>query len=287
MRESSTLFKEQQRMHDIAQRIAEQNDQILQLLLELNSQPQVPARLRYDLGDPSTAKKPEKHEDEQKSLEELRVTRYKLQKGEAQQSDYGELVDNLLDSVEFAPKRFYAELVKSGPLQRAQQDELDSANPLAGGFLSTQQEEQYLQSLDDYFDEKAAVPRQHAAGNLGHRTSEKSIDREREFQLKNPVSVYNWLRKNQPQVFLQDPENDKAKLASRGSKRASTAKRPKAEPDMYDDEGIAVEPNNTKGKRKRDEDGGYRPKGGHARPAKRRKEDSDRRSKRPSMDMTG
>jgi len=285
MRESSTLFRDQQRMHDIAQRIAEQNDQILQLLLELNSQPQVPARLRYDLDDPSTVKKPEKHEDEQKALEELRITRHKLQKGDIQQSDYGELAENLLGSVEFAPQRSYAELVRGERLQRIPREEAGSTYPLAGGFLPIQQEELYLQSLDDYFDEKVSDPRQHATGNIGHRTSEKSTDRERDYQLKNPVSVYNWLRKNQPQVFLQDTDHDKAKPAPRSSKRASTTKLPKAEPEMYDDDGIAVEPSHGKGKRKREEDGGYRPKGGHARPVKRRKDETGK-SKGTSVDMT-
>lgn len=291
MRESSSLFKDQQRLYDISQRIAEQNDQILALLLELNSHPQIPSSMRYDLHDPATRKQPEKHENEQAALEALRTTRYKVQKGEVRQPDYEELEHILLDSVEFGPKQSYADLIKGGPLQRAQDDHPDSTSPLLGGFLSGKQEEHYLQALDDFLDGKASSPRAHAMNNLGSRNTEKSADRDRETQLRNPVSVYNWLRKNQPQVFLQDTDNDnlKAKVAaaaaSRKSKRESLAKAPKTEPDLYDDEGIAIDPGN-KGKRKRDEDGGYRPKGGHARPVKRRKEDSGKRSKRASMDIS-
>lgn len=288
MRESSHLFKNQQRMYDITQRIAEQNDQLLDLLLELNTQPQVPARLRYDLSEPSAFKQPEKHEDEQKAIEGLRITRHRVSKGDLEQSDYGELVGSLLDNVEYAPKRSYADLLKTSTLRRAQAEDEELASPLAGGFLSTKLEDQYLQSLEDYLDEKSANPRQHASGNIGHSTSDKSVDKEREFQLRNPVSVYNWLRKNNPTVFLQDPDSEKTKAASRSSKRASTTKGAiKPDPDLYDNEGVAVESNTAKGKRKRDDDGGYRPKGGHARPAKKRKEDSGRRSKRASMDITG
>lgn len=282
MRESTALFKDQQRMLDISQRIAEQNDQILNLLLELNSHPQVPARLRYGLND-SLAREPDRHQDQQESLEKLRTTRHAVQKGDVQYSNYEDLSLGLLDTVEFAPRISYANIAKGGVLGSGLQELEDTTG--TGGFLSSKQEEDYKHSLDEYIDHKASNPRAHVVGSLGHRSTEKSVEREREAQLKNPVSVYNWLRKNQPQVFLQDVDNDKSKTASRASKRASTNK-VKTEPDMYDEDGIALEPSTARGKRKRDEDGGYRPKGGHARPIKRRKEESGRRSKRASMDIS-
>lgn len=288
MRESSALFKDQQRIHDISQRIAEQNDQILSLLLELNSQPQVPARLRYDLSDPAAVKKTARLDDVDHAALELRARRHKVSKGELLQPEYEQFEQALLDSADFAPQRSYAQLLQNAPLEANPPNEtIDASGPLAGGFLTTKQEEQYLHSLDLFCSNQTDRPRSHALSNLGSKHAEKSVDREREFQLKNPVSVYNWLRKNQPQVFLQDPEHDKTKAtASRKSKRESIAKAPKVEPDMYDDDGIALEPSTAKGKRKRDEDGGYRPKGGHARPAKRRKDDGGRRSKRASMDIS-
>lgn len=282
MRESTTLFKDQQRIEDISQRLAEQNDQILNLLLELNSLPQVPARIRFDLGD-TTTKQIDRHQDEQEALENLRVTRHAVQKGDGKQSDYEDLELSLLDTVEFAPQRKYHDLAKGGTLKIDSGDLEDLTG--TGGFLSGRQEEDYKISLDDFLDNKTTNPRKHVLGGLGHRSAEKSIEREREAQLRNPVSVYNWLRKNQPQVFLQDADNDKAK-GSRTSKRASN-KTAKTEPDMYDEDGIALEPSAGRGKRKRDDDGGYRPKGGHARPAKRRKDEPPgKRSKRTSMDLS-
>jgi len=293
MRESSTLFRDQQRILDISQRIAEQNDQIVSMLLELNAHPQIPSRLRFDLKDPAPVKQSREHQDVDRAAETLRRSRYDVQKGDVQQPIYNDYEHSLLESAEFAPRISYSDLVSippRGPLERAPRTADDANNSLAGGFLTSKQEEQYLRSLDEFLDPKSTHThaRVHATSNIGYPHPEKSAEREREAQIRNPVSVYNWLRKNQPQVFLQDPDHDKTKTAagSRKSKRESIAKAPKAEPELYDDEGIALEPT-AKGKRKRDEDTGYRPKGGHARPSKRRKEESGRRSKRASMDISG
>jgi hypothetical protein len=50
------------------------------------------------------------------------------------------------------------------------------------------------------------APLAHASGSA---TSGK--DAQRDFALRNPTSVYNWLRKHAPKTFLQDAEHDKDK----------------------------------------------------------------------------
>lgn len=290
--ESNSLFRDQERLYDISQRIAEQNDQLLALLLELNSHPQIPTRLRYDLQDAATFHKPEKHEDESNARVALRVTRHRIQQGAVRQPEYEDLESDLLKTVEFAPKQSYRDLLEGQPLQNIDEQQVEVQGPLLGGFLSSKQEDAYLQALDDFLDRKSNHPRSHVVVNPGARNMEKTAERDREAQLKNPVSVYNWLRKNQPQVFLQDQENEKTKTSasSRKSKREPTSKAIKSEPELYDEDGIATEDKAgagaSKGKRKRDEDSGYRPKGGHARPNKRRKGDEGRRSKGASMDVS-
>ena len=291
MRESSTLFRDQQRILDISQRIAEQNDQILCMLLELNYHPQVPSRLRFDLRDPAAATQRDAHIDAEGAAETLRLSRYKVQKGDIRQPEYDTYEHSLLDTAEFGPQISYSDLVykpERAALERAQNIPDEPSSTIAGGLLSNKQEEQYLQSLDIFFESRKTHPRAHATSNIGFPHPEKSADREREAQIRNPVSVYNWLRKNQPQVFLQDPDHDRTKVAaaSRKSKRESIAKASKVEVELYDDDGIALEHSGGRGKRKRDEDSGYRPKGGHARPAKRRKEESGGRSKRASIDIS-
>lgn len=59
----------------------------------------------------------------------------------------------------------------------------------------------------------------------------------RDFALRNPVSVYNWLRKNAPKTFLQDNETgeEKKERGHSGEKQSRKAHRP-AEDDDDDDE---------------------------------------------------
>ncbi len=157
--------------------------------------------------------------------------------------------------------------------------------------MTVKQEEQYLSSLDAYINGEALNPRLHVTNSLGAKGHEKSAERDREAQLRNPVSVYNWLRHHKPGVFLQDNEaTDKPArpAGARSSKRnANRDAVVKEEEEMYDEEGIAMDTGGSRGKRKREDDTGYRPKGGNSRPTKRKKEDSSsgRRSKKPSMDL--
>lgn len=313
MRESSQLFREEQRIVDISQRIAEQTEyiavtslishtptncycsQLLQLLVDLNLCPQVPPRSRYDLKPPegrADAKSMPAVAEEDGHLD-LRKARHQLQTGELDTAGYREIETALLKTSEFAPSRSYSSLLPLAPPPSQTTEKKDTGNGVSSGFLSIKQEEQYIQGLDAFLDGTASNPRPHAANNLGSRNAEKTTERERETQLKNPVSVYNWLRKHQPQVFLQDnePSTEKPPRAtgSRISTRKSASKEMfKQEPDFYDEDGIAVDVgSSSRGKRKRDNDGGYRPKGGTSRKRRKEtKEDSGRikRQKKMSMD---
>ncbi|EXJ85763.1 hypothetical protein A1O1_06131 [Capronia coronata CBS 617.96] len=282
MRENTSLFREEQRLMNISQRLAEQNDQLLQLLVELNSCPQVPPTLRYDLkplGDQSTRDEgPEVLISEEDGHLELQKARNQLRAKEIDETRYREIEASLLKAPAFAPKRSYASLLSVAPNPRQSAEKLETNGEETSAFLSTKQEEQYLQALDAFLDGSSTNPRSHAAGSLGSRSVERTADRERETQLRNPVSVYNWLRKHQPQVFLQDhePGSEKPSRAtgSRVSARKSANKEAlKQEQELYDDDGIALDVgSSSRGKRKRDADGGYRPKGGNSKGGKRKKE---------------
>lgn len=222
----------------------------------------------------------------------LRKARYQLQTGETTPSDYRALKEKVLGTTDFAPAKSYASLtqaVSSLPPQR--HEPTDPSAPEVSGFLTTKQEEQYLHSLDSYLDGETPIPRAHAAHASGAKSQEKSSERERDMQLRNPASVYNWLRKHKPTVFLQDNEPNAEKSSkptgSRSSKRnLNRESLVKQEEELYDEDGIAVDAGPSKGKRKRDDDGGYRPKGGNSRPAKRKKEEpSGKRSKKSSIDL--
>jgi hypothetical protein len=208
----------------------------------------------------------------------LREARHELRTGEITLSDYQLISDSILESPGFAPQKSFMSLSKNAlPAgYMAPEQDRDSHAQSATGFPSSNQEEQYLQGLDAYLTGSATMPRAFANTTAG-RNGDRGMERDRDMALRNPVSVYNWLRKHQPQVFLQDNEIQSEKpargTASRTSKRASASIR--QEPELYDDEGIAVDMGgSSRGKRKRDDDGGYRPKGGNSRPTKRKKDES-------------
>lgn len=263
----------------------------------------MPRSLRYDLNPPghTTASEslPEDFLDEEDGHFRLQKARIQLQLREITQTEYHAIEQDLLKTEEFKPSLSYSSLVQVAPNQTSLHDKTDAAQDRGIGYITTRDEEQYLQALDNFLDEKDSNPRAHVANHLGNRGADRTIQMEREMQLKNPVSVYNWLRRHQPQVFLQDNEPASEKptraTASRSSARKSTGAANasydhwKRDADKYDE---AIPPNSaasSKAKRKRDQDGGYRPKGGNARGTKRKKEPKEEsaRSKRAKKASTG
>ena len=165
-------------------------------------------------------------------------------------------------------------------------------SPIPATYLTPTQEDEYLYSLDT--PSGAPSARAHPLTSKQEASSEREKDRD--FALRNPVSVYNWLRRHQPQVFLQDnegvPERTGAKSSRGAGKRASLtasttgkerldrSSQADASWNVGDDHsGVYAERETQwatpteKGKRKKkDDDGGYRPKGGGGRPPKRKRE---------------
>ncbi|OJD13739.1 hypothetical protein AJ78_05831 [Emergomyces pasteurianus Ep9510] len=303
MKKSNALFKEELRIRDLSKRLKEQNDQLLEALLELNSSIRVPPELRYNLDLPGSklprlhSPEPEHHQQEtydiETAREALRVAKARLLAGEINPDQCRRLEESLLQSENFAPAVQYSSLLKvPHTTSSAHGDhpamECDMDSTL--GFLSPEQEIEYCAALD-------------AAAAGEHKPVLKSVSaasRDREAAVRNPVSVINWLRKHQPQVFLQDADAAAEKPPPRSnnprsSKRASTHAR--KEEDIYDEDGILVDPpvggggsggggggsgGGSRGKRKRDEDGGYRPKGGSGGRSRKKKEDAPKRAKRGS-----
>ena len=266
------------------------------MLHHLNQTPQVLSSHRYDLLPPTATSRQPKHVDHEAATlhdpmiprKALRDARQALRMGRMSLAEYRHMEDSYRTSKEFMPTKSYSSLME---MPYASLDnpkaENDGAKTIPNGFPTPQEEERYLESLDSYLNGSGTSSR--PFGTAVTRGAERSSDKDRETALKNPVSVYNWLRKHQPQVFLQDNEAHVEKpstrpATSRASKRASVVKQ---ESDLYDEDGIALDVrSSSKGKRKRDDDGGYRPKGGNGRPVKRKKDDgaaSAKKSKRASI----
>ncbi len=71
-------------------------------------------------------------------------------------------------------------------------------------YFTPAQESAWLDELDKTLSEEGPKQRSKASQHQSASVIEREEDKE--IALKNPVSVYNWLRRNHPQVFLQDKE---------------------------------------------------------------------------------
>ncbi|KAE8145065.1 IEC3 subunit of the Ino80 complex, chromatin re-modelling-domain-containing protein [Aspergillus avenaceus] len=301
MRESESLIREELRIQDLSKRIQEQNDQLLEVLLEFNDSLHISPDVRYDLsapGDDSFLPTPERelsplHNDPSMVSLALRNAKSELSTGNMTLQHYHDLEVAVKRSDTFAPRMQYDTLLKipHTPPQSEGKDQPgnhDSESKL--GFFTPEHETEYYLATDAKLgDESAAV-------QLTRAPEKPSFtEREREAALRNSISVYNWLRRNQPHIFLQDNENASEKSTSRpsnlrASKKASNQAR--KDDDTHDDDSVMMDTapgsGSSKNKRKRDEDVGYRPKGGsNSRASRKKKDDGNSSTKRSSKRTSG
>ncbi|KAK9791253.1 putative IEC3 subunit of the Ino80 complex, chromatin re-modelling-domain-containing protein [Seiridium cardinale] len=256
VQESEDLHKMEQKALRTVKRLAIENDRLMEVLLDINESPQIPPERKINL-DADGEDTEDEQEASQKPTKSLR---------------------RLVNEV---PHQSFAETVERFPdvLEQLQPEDPD-IYPTA--FLTAADIDNYLADVDMRLGlrSKPAVP-------TAATDPRKSATN---FALRNPTSVYNWLRRHAPKTFLQDLEKDKDKDrekhdeegggggkrksgAARGNKRQNAAHRKEAGDSIDWEEEVAHDDQpfgSVRGKRKRDDDGGYRPKGGSSRPTKRR-----------------
>jgi hypothetical protein len=162
-------------------------------------------------------------------------------------------------------------------------DLVSSLEPIEGHASSIQ----YLTAdqLDDYMNEVDA-----SLGTIPVASSHSHGPTQQELALKNPHSVYNWLRRNEPKIFLQDGEGSEKSSGKPGALRGAGKRAMMPAPskpdslEIVEEDGLGYDPTISglepaKGKRKRDDDGGYHPKSGRVdsvkKPRIQRKKKSD------------
>ncbi|KAF9887154.1 hypothetical protein FE257_010529 [Aspergillus nanangensis] len=296
MKESESLIREELRIQDLSKRIQEQNDQLLEVLMEFNDSIHVPSDIRYDLsaaGDesflPTTdgAASPSS-EDLTATSQKLKDARSEMQNGNISVETYRRLENTARRAKAFAPHMQYISLLKVPHTAPALEGQNTSSTPTTEeilGFFTPEHETEYCLAMDAKLgDDSAALQL--------NRAPEKPtfVEREREAALRNPVSVYNWLRRNQPHIFLQDNENASEKSTSRPSNLRTSKKPPtqlRKDEDTHDEEGSLGDTGPIKGKRKREEDAGYKPKSSSSRSNRRKKDDGSTPAKRTSKRSSG
>ncbi|KAL8626535.1 hypothetical protein Q9189_007777, partial [Teloschistes chrysophthalmus] len=227
MRQSNSLFEEEQHATRIANRLQEQNDQLLDLLLTLNTSIRIPPPLRYTLSPtPSPSAVPDLEPDNPEPPTALSAAQFahaaleeahqELAQGKISPTRYDELSSQLkpyLTNTVPLPSLFahtpHTILENAIPADATPADvtvppekpSLPTDPSVASDtltYLSSTHESSYLANIDAALassDPDTAF----AALKKEHHLSVK--DTHKDNLLRNPTSAYNWLRKHRPDVF--------------------------------------------------------------------------------------
>ncbi|KAF2812054.1 uncharacterized protein BDZ99DRAFT_568810 [Mytilinidion resinicola] len=297
---SNNLIKDECKAVALARRLQEQNDQMLDLLLDINDAARIPGHLRFDLRSPSPSEsvvpslEADTDPDPIAIQTALREAREELVTGQLSPEEFARIESTLSSRTLALGPRTLSKLAASTPHTSQPPAHLDDLHlgDNAPGYLSPNHEEEYLLAADAALMDPSVYDPQSRDGRPLRLATHAQLPTDKELSLRNPDSVYNWLRKNQPQVFLQDKDPHHAENASEKSsakpgggghrgKRPSAVSTstpgPKTEQDALDDEiGFIPEAGAAGAKRgKNKDDEPYRPKGGSSRPPKRKRDDGE------------
>lgn len=315
MHEGEELYKAEQKALATARRLAIQKDRLLDLLLDVNNSNQIPPEKRFDLSiEPSSGKDDLYLDIDRPSTPPGGIRPAKSYKG---------LLQDVPHMRFSQAAECFPELLRDLEAGRDSPADPNQGQPHPPSFLTADDIDNYIYELDQQLTRKEAseagttnpenlpslapIAQQNGAAA---NARDSGLLASRDFQLRNPTSVYNWLRKHAPKTFLQDTEahgddNDHGESrgttsgrggrakgergggsgsrGGRGDSNSARTKRGGAKsaaasvevPEFPDEDNNfeAVTPSVTKGKRKRvvDDDPGYRPKGGSSRPTKKKR----------------
>jgi hypothetical protein len=276
------------------------HSQILEVLLDMNDAARLPANLRLDLRELSEidAAIPALEVDPDPEIIQQRLQELRMDLGQnlITPEEYARKADQLHNPKPIVSTRTLAALLAKVPHTSGFPNPIPDGLELsehAPGYMSPSHEEEYLHATDVALADPTIYDPESHDGRPLRITTSHPIPNEKDLTVQNPDSVYNWLRKHQPQVFLQDkdpahPENMSEKSSarpgngSRGGKRQSavtaTTPGPKTEHELPEEEVGFIPETGTGGKGKKglkEDDTAYRPKGGSSRPGKRKREEGD------------
>ncbi|KAF2025905.1 hypothetical protein EK21DRAFT_75324 [Setomelanomma holmii] len=295
MNVSNRLITDEWKAMGTARRLAEGNDQLLDMLLDINEQTRAPARLRFNLDPAGTAAPVEAGPDPELIRRQLQELRAAAADNHILPEEFAQQADRLHNSQAIRQTLKSLTSLEGRVAHTARADLADQ--PLEGidlsehapGYLSPSHEEEYLAALDQVLAEPGFDPAIQQGRPIRTSATQQPLS-EKDLTIRNPDSVYNWLRKHQPQVFLQDKdaahhENMSEKSAPKGHagsrkgiKRESAIGGTPGPRDNDDEDSNLGTDVGGKGRRKTtggEDDTAYRPKGGSSRPAKRKREDGD------------
>jgi hypothetical protein len=318
MNQSNMLFKQEQDAVETARRLAIENElvifstsqhddadrsnsQLLDLLLDVNNSNQIPGHLRIDLSleppltsavpsliydsdsnNPFAAEAQAIHDQVRRELDARLQTKSTNKPTKS--------LASLMATVPHKPfeiSTLLYDLASAFPgLEDPESITFNSERQKPLTYLSPDDTDEYLANIDISLN--LPVASRLPLGPENRRFPPHLSDKD--LQVKNPNSVYNWLRRHEPRIFLQDGEGSEgSKSASgkpgalRGAGKRTSIPAP-SKPDaveFVEEDGMGYDINlggstaKKDGKRKRAsiDDAGYRPKGGASRPIKKKKKE--------------
>ncbi|KAG5983947.1 hypothetical protein E4U55_006654 [Claviceps digitariae] len=295
MQKGEDLHKKEEKASATVKRLAVENDRLLDILLDINNSPQIPMDKRIDVSLKPTSSKLVLPIDKQHTAQRQLPMKHLSQLLE-------DIPHSSYNAAKSSRSSYIADL--SPP----------EGEPYPCSFLSADDLDNYVHDIDSRIDPETHIP---TLAPRAHPASQPPTHP----HLKNPTSVTNWLRKNAPKIFLQDSETHdgdddghaggghtggrktrgsrgergggrgrgkRASMASRAAERERERDRGRPDWDASMDEDADMgTPVSRGGKRKRDDDPGYRPGGSLGRPVKKkRKSDVDSPAVRKSKKDT-
>ncbi|KAI5367341.1 putative INO80 complex subunit 3 protein [Septoria linicola] len=237
LEENKKLFKEEQKMQGTARRLREELDSILDVLLDLNQNPALPAHLRFDVSlteehsaiasIPSVVPADITPTAANDLLMEYTVA---VNRGQIPHLDLyviREQIDKTLAKQGLASLESLEESVSHA---RPTPDSPANFQPdFASSYLTAQEEDESLLRLDAAIgDPVAQVKEKEQADDVKHWADLTPREIERQTELQNPQSQHNWLKthakQSGPTADIDDNDSIDAKPARGAGAKRNLAK---------------------------------------------------------------
>ncbi|KAI5247310.1 amino acid transporter [Aureobasidium subglaciale] len=291
MKESNSLFVEEQKLEVLSKRLQEQNDQLLDLLLDLNTSLSIPEELRFDLSPAPKTQQPQEERDITFEMANniIANAHRAFHNHEVPHQDFVRIRQDIESLLARKDAKSLVEMEAQIPHPRYHHPISGPVAKADPAFLSSSHEDAYLARLDNKLEPAAlSEPRIPSPQPLSKLT-QRELDRE--VELRNPLSVHNWLKKHGTisdmdaaseggAANAQTPAtaNKRRNLAKQiGDKALERAREKEGSPGSTvdnEEEGTAAAADDTPGKPKkaREDDQTYRPKGGRSKSKRKRDE---------------
>ncbi|PNY27645.1 Uncharacterized protein TCAP_02432, partial [Tolypocladium capitatum] len=186
MHHGEELHKKEDKALATVNRLAVENDRLLDLLVELNNSPQMPPEKRIDVSLEPPA--------------DPRATALPMDRQRALRKDHAmKRLEQLLADVPHMSYRACRDSQHAAYAAYAADLAPPDGEAYATAFLSADDVDNYIYDIDTRLDPDAHIPTLAPRARPGAHPVPHA-------HLKNPTSVTNWLRKHAPKIFLQDGE---------------------------------------------------------------------------------